>query len=464
MLLDAFMERFSENIPLTVMTRGLLENALQPAHLDDLFERVAEKQYTKELLFSTLVDTMALVACRIYKSPRAVYLEHSDRFGVVLKNVYDKLKGIELPVMREMVRDNARRLRPVIEELEGELPALLPGYRVKILDGNALAGTHHRIAELRGARSAALPGKSLVVLDSALGLAVDVIPCEDGYAQERSLFEQILLTVMPQDLWIEDRNFCTLGFIFGVIQRDASVLVREHKGLPWEALSGLKYVGRVATGAVYEQEVKISEGGRTLRLRRIVIRLDEPTRDGDMEVALLTDVRRVSATKLAQLYVERWSIEGLFNVLTTSSNCEVSSLGYPKAALFAFCVTLLAYNVLATVKAALRSVHGNDKVEEEVSVPKVSEHVGRNYDGMMAGLPPEHWLPLRTMRAKELASWLRELAAKVDLEKVRKAVNKPRKKTRKDIHYDPSKPHISTARLLAERRGKSPPTLSNNSQ
>jgi len=37
MILDAFMERFSDNTPLTVMTRGLLEKALQPARLDELF-------------------------------------------------------------------------------------------------------------------------------------------------------------------------------------------------------------------------------------------------------------------------------------------------------------------------------------------------------------------------------------------------------------------------------------------
>ena len=31
----------------------------------------------------------------------------------------------------------------------GALPALLPGFPVKILDGNCIAGTEHRIRELR---------------------------------------------------------------------------------------------------------------------------------------------------------------------------------------------------------------------------------------------------------------------------------------------------------------------------
>ena len=88
MLFEPLFERFAQGTPLSVMTRAVLENALQADHLDQLFERLAVKQYTRELLFSTVVQTMTLVACRLYKSPRAVYTEHPDRFGVALKCVY----------------------------------------------------------------------------------------------------------------------------------------------------------------------------------------------------------------------------------------------------------------------------------------------------------------------------------------------------------------------------------------
>ena len=48
MLFDPLFERFACGTPLTVMTRVLLENTLQPQPLDDLFERLARKQYTRE--------------------------------------------------------------------------------------------------------------------------------------------------------------------------------------------------------------------------------------------------------------------------------------------------------------------------------------------------------------------------------------------------------------------------------
>jgi hypothetical protein len=110
------------------------------------------------------------------------------------------------------------------------------------------------------------------------------------------------------------------------------------------------------------------------------------------------------------------------------------------------------FAVLATVKAALRSVHGSTKVEEEVSRPLVTEHVRRNYEGMMVGLPPERWLQFRGLSAVEMAGCLRHWAAGVCLAKVRKAKSKLRKKAKAKPAHDPSKPHVSTARLLAARR------------
>src|SRR5436305_4641892 len=149
MLLATIFDRFVSESPLTVMARALLEHALQPGPIDEMFERTATVQYTDKLLFSTVVDMMGLVVCGFYESPHAVYLARRELFPVALKNVYEKLNGVELPVMQQLVRDNAARLSEVILAVGGTRPELLPGFRIKILDGNCLAGTEHRIKELR---------------------------------------------------------------------------------------------------------------------------------------------------------------------------------------------------------------------------------------------------------------------------------------------------------------------------
>ena len=171
----------------------------------------------------------------------------------------------------------------MIRELGGALPDLLPGYRVKILDGNCLAKTEHRLGELRTLAAGPLPGKSLVVLDPALMLAIDVFPCEDGHTQERALLDQVLATVEAKDVWIEDRNFCTLGFLFGIAARQAYFVVRQHQNLPWEAVSELEYAGVNDDVEVWEQTVRLQnpETGEILIVRRLELRLPTPTRDGD---------------------------------------------------------------------------------------------------------------------------------------------------------------------------------------
>lgn len=135
-------------------------------------------------------------------------------------------------------------------------------------------------------------------------------------------------------------------------------------------------------------------------------------------------------------------------------NCEQSRLGYPKAALFAFCTTLLAANLLAAVKGALRGVHGAQKVEKEVSSIKLAEHVVGKYDGMMVALPEPDWAIFRELSTKEMAALLRGWAAKVDLRKIRKAPTRKGQKKKVRPKADPKHPHVSTARLLAARKKK----------
>src|SRR4051812_41069463 len=99
MLLATVFDHFVQESPLSVMARALLEHALQPGPIDELFERTATRQYTDKLLFSTIIDTMGLIVCGISASVNSVYLSRPHWFPVALTNVYQKINGTELPVM-----------------------------------------------------------------------------------------------------------------------------------------------------------------------------------------------------------------------------------------------------------------------------------------------------------------------------------------------------------------------------
>src|SRR5262245_39608688 len=151
----------------------------------------------------------------------------------------------------------------------------------------------------------------------------------------------------------------------------------------------------------------------------------------------------------AWLYLKRWKIEGTFHELTVALNCELNTLGYPKAAWFGFCTAVMAYNVLAVLKAAMRAVHGEEKIEKEVSGYYMALEWGLVYAGMMIALPAQEWEVFGHMPAVELAGYLRDWASKINMDKIKKAPpRKPTKERTKRIKDD--SPHLSTARLLDE--------------
>src|SRR3954447_12305646 len=282
MRLGETFERFLQQAPISVMVRALLERTLEPTEVDRLFKNAATNQYARKILFSSLVKLMAAVVCGVQPSIRAAYISSLGEIAASLSAVYEKLQGIELEVCRTFVTDTAGKLEPLVHQLDATLPQPVPGYRAKVLDRNHLAGTEHRIGPTRTTRAAVLPGQALVVLDLATMVVIDAVSCEGAYTQERALIDRILPGVEPGDLWIEDRNFCTTRLVFGVRARGGSFLVRQHRStLYWEEATPWVAVGRISTGTVHEQAIRVRDPDHdeAMELRRIRLDLDQPTED-----------------------------------------------------------------------------------------------------------------------------------------------------------------------------------------
>src|SRR3954452_18993847 len=316
MIHSEVFDRFAQGDTVPLMVQTVMENALCPRVLDQLFEDVAERQYTRQLLFSSIVELMSVVVCGIRPSINAAYTKNAVAINASLTALYRKIERIETPVGAAMVRTTAGRLASVVTAMGSHLTPFSKGYRTKILDGNHLAKTEHRIKELRTMRAGALPGHALVIFDPEPMLAIDVVLCEDGHAQERSLLDQVLETVAARDRWIADRNFCTTDFLFGIARRGGSFVIRQHGSTLHYTLVGKRRArGRLETGAVFEQRLRATNPeGEVLFLRRVTVILEKPTRDGDTEIHLLTNlsVEAASAQAIAEMYRRRWTIETAF--------------------------------------------------------------------------------------------------------------------------------------------------------
>jgi IS4 transposase len=453
-MMAMIFERFVQESPVAVMVRATLENAFSAPALDRLFVCTAEQQYTRTLLFSTVVELMTTVVLRQEQSLHAAFQQRRQQVAVGISSLYEKLARMESGVSEALVRHSVARVEPVLQELEPRAAEVLPGYEVRILDGHHLAGTEHRLKPLRRTRAGALPGQSLVALDPQRKLIRHVRCCEDGHTQERALMDDAVAWVAPGQVWVADRNFATTRWIFGVVRRGGHVVVREHAStLHWVAEGPVRAVGRCETGCLSEQEIQIAdEHGTVLTLRRITLKLDRPTRDGDRSIVVLTTLPvSVAAAAIAEVYRTRWRIEGAFQELTVILQCEPNTLGYPPAALFAFCLAVVAYNVLRLTRAALGAAHGAETVERQVSSYYLAQELAKVFTGMAIALPAEEWQKYVFMTPAELARQLRQWAQEAPLWRYQKHPRGPKKPRPKRLSGAKIS-HVATARLLANMK------------
>lgn len=470
----AVIERFERHAPASVMARLALEHALPAQWVDKVFEAHRQRQYPRELMFSSIVELMTLVTLGMRPSLHAVARQH-EGLAVSLAALYDKVKRSEPTVLRGLISGSALRLMPVVAQWGG--PASLAGWQLRIVDGNHLAASDKRLKVLRGHRGVALPGHSLVVYDPDAGLVCDMVACEDAHESERVGVLPLIGRAQCGQLWIADRHFCTHNILDSLARTGAHFLVREHAKHPRVAQQGdWSEPTHTDTGAVREQTFAVegihvppARGGKKEAQspapsepaaqpagawRRIQITLDSPTEAGEHTIGLWTNLpMTVDAATVAQLYRKRWRIEGMFQRLESVLHSEIKSLGHPRAALLGFAVAVLAYNVLSLLQRAVEYAHRPQTPDLEVSTYHLSVQVKSGYEGMLIAVPAEHWPSAASQDPQALAQALLRLAQRILPKQV--ATSKRGPKTIQPKGYVDARvasAHVSTARLIKQAR------------
>ncbi|MDI3357788.1 IS4 family transposase [Pseudomonas sp. UYIF39] len=434
------------------MTKLILEQAVPAAWVDQVFEEQRQRQYPRELLFSTIVELMSLVSLGLRPSLHAA-ARQMEHLPVTLAALYDKVSRTEPALLRALVTGSAERLAPTIEEL-GFL-AILPGWQLRVVDGNHLPSTEKRLGALRRERGAARPGFSVVVYDPDLDQIVDLQPCEDAYASERVGVLPLLARASKGQLWMADRLYCTLPVMQACADASASFIFRQpskHPRLIQE--SDWQEPTPVEAGAVREQTIELNGGHRW---RRIELNLQTATESGDSVMWFWSNLPdTISAGQIADLYRRRWSIEGMFQRLESVLDSEIASLGSPRAALLGFASAILTYNVLAVLKRSVEQAHRETQPEGwEASVFHLAVQVRSGYEGMQVALPPEYLL-LQSI-SETLAQRLLALARNIKPKQVAKSIRGPKiAKSKEWLEGRAANAHVSKDRVLKAHKKKTP--------
>jgi len=439
--------------PLAVLVRGALERWLAPEILGAIAREGRcddyERKITREALTAIMLD--AVVGLR--PSVHAAALARRDEWRGSIQALYGKLARVDPRFSAGLVRRTAEGVgSPATPRTRTKRPA----YSVKILDGTMPAGSEHRLGVLRRLRAAGLPGKAVVVYDLASGLCERAALAEDAYTAEQPLAETLLDEARPGEAYVGDRGFCTVRLMGRILDRGAAFVIRELAAdMVYEEESPPQRRGRSSTGAVDEAQVRLvcRERDCAWPLRRIHVRLDEPTRGGDREVRLLTNFPATyEACEAAELYRRRWEVERHFHCIKHELHGELPSLGEPRAALFALAAALAAGNVLAWIKGLVRGRRGKADPPLALSGYYLALEIGRGYAAVEALTNATDWRAIGALSSARFRSWAERLVRDVDwsryLTHPRGPKQRPPPKLRERTH------HHSTYRLQHPQKTK----------
>ncbi len=445
------VERLASRSALPLMTQMVMQRLLDPTILDEIFAKHRGSQYEHELLFPVLVELMVAVVFGFSPSVHKSWSKRKEQAGVAVSAVYQKLKNVSPGLCAALVEQMAQRASSWIASMGGTRPALLPGHRVCILDGNHLAATERRIKPLRDSAAGPLPAVAVVAYNPDLDLPIHLVGDLDAYTQERALLGTVLTWVKAGDCWIGDRLYCVRWWLQDLADKNAFFVVRQHGNLTVQVVSERKPRGKSKDATFFEEDVEVvGEEGRKFRMRRIVVVLKDPTKHDEREILLLTNLPTdvADAAKVASLYRKRWSIEGAFHRIEALLQSELAPLGYPAAGLFGFSLALVAYQVLAVLEGVLRAEHGAAKVDEELSMHSMVEEIVSVWGGMMVLMPTEVWEEYGRLSQPEWEKELRRLGKRVDLSAHKKSKRKDKPAGPKAKKRFTKRPHISTYRAL----------------
>ena len=126
-MLSSIFDAFVKESPISIMMRGLMESVFRPQRLEEIFESHSKLQYTRKLLFSSLVDLLSLGVCGIHPSVNAASKAKAAELTVTRGALYQKLNGIETEVSAALLRETATELGQLIEQMGGQMPILSNG-------------------------------------------------------------------------------------------------------------------------------------------------------------------------------------------------------------------------------------------------------------------------------------------------------------------------------------------------
>lgn len=354
--MEDFQKELISRLPLAVAVWTALRHIVTDELAAELFEEHRGTGREGKIPFATLVELVGDALLEHHGSGRKSFQRAvaDGRLLATPRAAYDKLGRLRITLSQALLAQATERLAELLPPANpSPLPVELSRFEVVVLDGKKLKNFPKRMRPLRGASGKLLGGKVAVALRLRDGLAVAIEPALDGEANDAPLAAPLIEQVRQGDgpfLFVADRQYCDLSIPPPIVQGGDHFLIRYSKKMRFSAERCVE--SRDAEGRPVIEEwgwLGRPEDKRRFRTRRVTL-----VRAPQEDVSVLTDLvdeHETPAAAVLALYLERWTIERVFQQMSEVFCLEQLMGSTPQGAIFQFAFCLLIYNVLEMVRA-----------------------------------------------------------------------------------------------------------------
>jgi IS4 transposase len=369
--MDGFQREVLDRLPLAQAVWTLLRYALDGEFLDRLFEQHRGLGSQRSVEFSLLATLVAEALLMHEGSGRRAFraAQREERLNATTRAVYGKLGRIRLEISEAFLHEATARVSEALPETEdlSNIPPSLREFQILAFDGKKLKNFPKRLKALRTYAGKMLGGKVLAGLMLNRGLIVAMNVTEDGEANDAPLTIGLLEQFDRSRgglLFMADRQFCDSKIPNWIEQQQCRFVIRYSKKMQF--LAENTCVLQDSRG----RKVIDADGnlGTPSNKNRMFMRMVTLVRPGEEDVAIVTnlrDVEKYPAEELLDLYLQRWSIERVFQQITEVFHLEKFIGGTPRSAVFQFALCALLYNIIQIVRRYI--AEGNQRPVETLS-------------------------------------------------------------------------------------------------
>jgi hypothetical protein len=364
--MQAFDQQVLTRLPLAEAMWTLLRYVVTPTFASELFERHRGTGSERLIEFGTLVELVGEALTQHGGSGRQSFeaAKRDGRLAATVRAVYGKLGRIPARLSQAFLREATARLNAVLAEPTAALPASLREFHVVAVDGNDIKRVDKRLKVLRGHTSGMLGGKGVVALSLSSHLAIAMEASLNGDANDAPLFSPLLEQVealLPQAVfYVADRQFCDLTIPPKIVQHGSHVLIRFSQKMRFLPDETGQYASRTSAdreGRLITEEwgwLGIASAKQRMFVRRITL-----SRPDEEDVSLITDLldaESYPAQDLLDTYLQRWTIERVFQQVTEVFQLQRLIGTTPQGTVFQFSLCLWFYNLMQVLRAQVADI------------------------------------------------------------------------------------------------------------